>query len=138
MTKPESFIATTDYATLKNDDTDILFVTLPSSAIIPAADIITFTQDKAIGVASASIRSMINSSKDNIRYVSNTIAYSQAGGTVGGSPTNYEIYVTVHRVSDNIVRLSCFIPNPYGSTLSITGLSQTIVANVATFLPPFA
>lgn len=137
--KASDFIQTSDYATLKNDAKTTLTVTLPATASIGASSVGTWTSTTTVGVPGSSIRARISSSVGSTVYMMNTVAYSSStGATVSGMPIGYDIYATVHRVSATQVRLSVFIPNPYGDTMNITGLARTITAVIATFLPPFA
>ena len=137
--KPEEFIATTDYATLKNDNTAVLSVTLPSSLNISGYGFASYTDSANIGVPGSSIRAAIHSTKDNNWYVGTSIPpyIYLSGATVDGSSVGYDVVAIVSRVSPTVVRLYVTIKNPYSTTLSISGLSQTITARVATFLPPY-
>lgn len=138
MTKPSDFILTTDYATLKNDNKGSVSITLPSAILIPAAGIYSQSASIPIGVRGSSFRSRISSTKRTEQFVTNTVVYSySSGATVIGSPTNYDIFVTVTRANPTSLTLSVTIPNGFADPMSVTGLAQTITANVATFLPPF-
>lgn len=137
MTKPSNFILNTDYATLKNDADGYVSVALPSSLNIAAATTYSTSSSITLGVAGSDIRQRISTSKDNIWYTSRSILYaSSSGATVSGSPSSYDVVVTVSRTAPTTITLTVFIPNPYGSTMTITGLSQVISAYVATFIPP--
>ena len=137
MTQIEDFILNSDFATLKNDDDGILSVTLPNLLNVPAASTYTTSDSIVIGTAGSDIRQRISSSKDNIWYTSKSIMYtSSSGATVSGSPSSYDIVAAISRTGATTVTLTIFIPNPYGATLAISGLSQTITAYVATFIPP--
>lgn len=140
MTKPKDFIMSSDYATLKNDNSGRLSVTLPSSLNIPAATVQTYTDTVTMGVAGGALRARINSSKGDGWHAYPVVVYSSStGGSLPSFPgidIAYDIFVNVHRTSPTQVRLTVAIPNGWGETLSITGLSQTITAHVATFLPP--
>lgn len=135
MTKPENFITSSDYATLKNDAVGSLSVTLPSSTAVPGSTTVSWTDTITIGTPGSSIRSRVSSTKNGVVYAGNSVSfYSTTGGS--GPAADYYIYTAVHRVSATQVRLTVFIQNSYGSTQTITGLAQTITARVATFLPP--
>lgn len=137
--RPEDYLLTTDFATLKNDATGTLTVTLPNTLSIPGATTYQNGQDITIGTSGASFRARMGSTKNNKWYNSTTVVYAySSGATVDGSPSPYIVFTTLSKISADVVRLTVFIPNGYGSTMSISGLSQTITAVVATFLPPHA
>lgn len=138
--KPQDFIAISDFATLKNDNKGSITLTLPSSLSVAAASTASITSSLTIGAPGSSFRSRIIASVDNISYVATNVGYGRtSGATVSGFPVGYEVFVSVHRTSPTELSLIAFIPNPYGSTLSIkSGLAGTITAYVATFLPPYA
>lgn len=134
--KPEDFILTTDYATLKNDAVTSLSIVLPSSVIISAAGTAMYSATATAGSAGSSIRTQIMSTKDNKWFTMNTVNYVYFSGASPGG--NYVVYVSLSRTSATTIRLLVSIPNKTGSTMTITGLSQTITADIATFLPPFS
>lgn len=138
MTKPQNFILSTDYAALKNDGKATLSVTLPSSIVIPASTTQTWTSTVDVGTAGASIRSRITSTKDGLTWFGNTVSYYYStGSTVGGFSADYFIYVSVSRVGATSVQLTVFMPNQYGSSMTVSsGLARTITAVFATFIPP--
>lgn len=136
MTKPDNFILNSDYATLKNDAISSISLTLPSSTTVGARSVRIFSTDLEIGVAESSLRVRMMTTKDNIWRPLSTVSYVYpTGSSISGDPS-YLLYLCVNRVSPTTIRLSAFIPNQYPSTATITGLSQTITAYVATFLPP--
>ena len=137
MTKPSNFIMNTDYATLKNDAKGTLTVVLPASTSVAGATVASWTDTITIGEPGSSIRARIMSTKNNVVYCVNSVGYAYSTGG-SGPGTDYLIYATVLRISPTQIRLSVLIPNQYGSTQNITGLSQTISATVATFIPPVA
>lgn len=138
MNNSENFILTSDFATLKNDALGTISVTIPNVTSIPAATVYSWSNEIVIGAVGSSVRAVIYSSKDIRKFYSTTVFFSYMGGTVSGSPTSVDIFCYLHRTSKTTLRLTCFLQNPYGSTMTITGLSQTVTANFATFLPPFA
>lgn len=138
MTRPSLFNINSDFATLKNDNKGAVSITLPGSILIPASGIYAQSASIAIGVRGSSFRSRISSTKRPEQFVTNTVIYSYStGAIVSGSPSNYDIFVTVTRADPSNLTLSVTIPNGYNAPMSVSGLAQTITANVATFLPPF-
>ena len=135
MNDPNNFIVSTDFATIKNDDSDnTLSVTIPSSVVVAANSIYTQTSVVTVGSVASNIRARIQSSKDGRWVVGNSLSISRIRGDVIGF---YDIFVTVTRESATQVRLTAFIRN--GTTGSLTGEagSETFNAEVSTFLSPF-
>lgn len=137
MVKPSSFITSSDYATLKNDDSTIATVVFPASVAIAGSGSRTETFDVTIGAKGAINRIQISSSKDSSkRYVTQTLAYTRTG-TVGGFPTPYSILAFVSRTSATNLRCTVYVPNPSGSTLTTASGDETFVFYIDTFIPPF-
>lgn len=136
---PEDYILNSEYATLKNDTSGTLSVTLPNTLAIAAGGVATFTDTITLGVAGSSVRSRIMSTKDNNWLSMNSVLpyIYQSGATVSGTSQGYYVYVSANRVSPTEIRLLVTIPNNYGANMTISGLAQTITARVTTFLPPF-
>lgn len=140
MTKPESFIINSDYATLKNDATTTLSVTIPNSLSLAGVSIYTLTDTVTIGQRGSSIRSRIHSTMRDQWFVANQVTYSYMSGATHPlwGDLNYDIYVTVNRTSSTQLSLIVTILNGYDEPITINGAGQTITAKVATFLPPYA
>lgn len=137
MTKPENFTLTTDYATLKNDATTTLTLTLPGSLSIAAGNSYLLTTTASVGAAGASERSQIRSSKWTYYWLGNILSIAQ-DGLVGGSPANYLTVAELYRSSPTQVTAQVSIFNPYAGTLSTVAGDETFTFYVSTFLPPFA
>lgn len=134
MNDPNNFIVSTDFATIKNDDSDsTLSVTIPSSVVVAANSIYTQTSIVTVGSAVSNIRARIKSSKDGRWVVGSSMSIYRMG-----SPSFYDTLVTVTRESATQVRLTAFIRNGDPS-LALTGVSgaETFTAEVSTFLSPF-
>lgn len=134
--KPERFILTTDYATLKNDASAILSVTVPSSVTVAGNGVYSISSSASIGQIGASERSQIVSSKIGEVYSANIVVIYR-WGTESGLPAIYDINVDLSRTDANTLTLSATIMNPYSTTLQCESGSETFTAYVATFLPPF-
>lgn len=137
MTKPENFTLTTDYATLKNDATTTLTLTLPGSLSIAAGNSYLLTTTASVGAAGASERSQIRSSKWTYDWLGNILSVAQ-DGLIGGSPANYLTVAELYRSSATQVTAQVSIRNPYAGTLSTVAGDETFTFYVSTFLPPFA
>lgn len=136
--KPEQFILTSDYGTLKNDATGTITLSIPSGITIPSGDFREYSNTLTIGTINASTRIQITSSADpsnwtygNMREVilrirdSSSFEYDQS------------YVVNVERTSSTDIRMYIRIPNlsPFPFTI-ISGV-QTVTADIATFLSPF-
>lgn len=137
MTKPESFILTTDYATLKNDAKTTLTITLPGSQNITAGNTLLLTATATIGVAGASERAQIYSSKLTYYWAGNIVSIAR-DGLVGGSPSSYNTVAELYRSSATQVTAQVSIFNPYAGTLTTEAVDEVFTFAVATFIPPFA
>ena len=137
MNDPNNFIVSTDFATIKNDDSDNTpSVTIPSSVVVAANSIYTQTSIVTVGSAVSNIRARIKSSKDGRWVVGASLSMLRVGSS-GGVPAFYDTLVTVTRESATQVRLTAFIRN--GDIYPLTAVSgaETFSAEVSTFLSPF-
>lgn len=129
MNRPENFIITTDYATLKNDvSSATLSVTIPGSTVVPGNGIYSISDTITIGSQTSNIRARIRSSRDGRWLLGAAVSYD------GG----YNVLALVTRQSNTQVRLTAIIKNPYSLSLTIAPTSETITAVVSTFLSPFS
>jgi len=138
MTKPESFILTTDYATLKNDDQGTLTVIVPASLSVTASNTTVFSSTAPIGSAGAPMR--VSLSVTGLPVDNSLIADTMeivGEGTLSGSPQNWTIRAVCYRSSATNVSLRATIYNPDGATLILGNPQITISAKINTFLPPF-
>lgn len=143
MPKPESFIASTDYATLKNDAKGIVSVTAPGSIVIPGSvgsvgSYVAYQADLVIGATAAITRIQISSSKNgnNIQVTRNASGI-RTGVSLGFS-TIYSTTAFVYRISPTTVRCQVYTPNPQADPLTTEAGNETFTFYVNTFLPPFA
>lgn len=138
MTKPESFIANSDFPTLKNDNQDDATVVIPASISIPGNGYLEYHTDLPIGIIGAVASARISSDKDSsIWYQAQTVVYTRIGVN-GGISTPYNIAAFVWRPSANILRCQVQIPNPHPTMTTGAAVIETISFHVNTFLPPFS
>lgn len=137
MTKPENFIISSDYASIKNDGYDsTLTVVVPASVVVTAGSVYTVTALVTVGSSVSNIRARLYSSKNGNWYSTASLMIPRTG-VVSGSPAGYEVLSVVTRENATQVRLTAFIRNPYGATLTGAAGTETIQAEVNTFLSPF-
>lgn len=138
MTKPDSFIVTTYYPTLKNDGVFDATVAIPSSVSVPRNGYVEYHTDIVAGTQGAVASARISSSKDSgIWYQAQTIVYTRMGSDIMG-PSLYSIAAFVWRPSPTVLRCQVHIPNPLSNTLTGEAGAETISFHVNTFIPPFA
>lgn len=139
MPKPSKFITSTDYATLKNSQTGLTAtVTVPSSAVIPAGSYLEWHTDIQIAESCAMVACRISSSKNSSRWLVGNTTDMIRTGSLSGTPTTYDIFVFVWRVSANTMRFQATINNPtYGSPLTCAAGDETFSLYMYTFVPPF-
>lgn len=137
--RPEEFIINSDYATLKNDNSGSLSITLPNTLNIPGNTVYSTSSTITLGVQGSSVRARIMSTKDNNWYALNSVVpyIYTSGAVVSGSSVGYNVFVSLTRIDATTLRLLVTIPNNYGTTMAISGLAQTITGVVATFIPPY-
>lgn len=145
MTKPEDFILSTDYATLKNDATGITTVSIPASQVIPASigpngSYLEYHSDLEIGTIGALTRIQISSTKDsNAIYATRTADYGRTGSTPSGPGiSSYSVDAFLYRISPTTVRCQVYILNQYPEPLTTEAGVETITFYVNTFLAPYA
>lgn len=137
MSKPENFILTSDFATLKNDGEETTFVVMPSAISVTGNGSYSVSADIVMGTNGSITRSLIGSSKDSDKwYATNSISYLRTG-IASGSPAIYEIYAFVWRPNATTIRCQLHIQNPYSVTLTGATGAETISFVVNTYLPPY-
>jgi hypothetical protein len=133
MVKPSLFNLTTDYASLANDAGTTVSIISPGGAIIAGASFATYNFDTVIGKQASLNRIQISSSKNsNIRYSTQTLAYSRSG-----SPGPYTVLAYAFRTSPSTLRCRVYIQNPYIDTLTTEAGNETFTFHIDTFIPPF-
>lgn len=137
MTKPENFIMNTDYATLKNDAKTTFALTLTGGQVIGAGATLRVFSTQAIGVAGASERALIHSSKETNYWVGNILTISRTG-LVSGTPAAYQTVAELYRNSATELTAQVTIFNPYASALTAVSGDEVFTFVVSTFVPPFA
>lgn len=137
MTKPENFIGDSDYATLKNDAWALLTVTFPGSQAISGGGTLSFSDSTTAGVAGASERAQIYSSKIDLRYVGSILVVSRnATSSFGSIP--YSMVADLSRTGPNTLTASVTVVNNQAFTITTASGSEMFTFYVATFVPPFA
>lgn len=136
MTKINSFIESSDFATLRNDDNDSFTVVVPGSVSVAAGAHLTYTNDLEVGTKATSARVKIQSSRAPGDWYITSRGFNRTG-TLSGSPFGYTLYVNYYRISATKMRAEVSISNPYGSTLVTQSGAETFTFSVRTMILPF-
>lgn len=142
MSKPESFTATTDFATLKNDNFGSVSITIPASVSIPNTGVgstYTLSASFNVGVKGAVSRTRITSGRYGIT-TAGPLLISNSTGVYSGSPANYAIYAFLSRSSATTITCYITIQGDGASPGSLTTANtpETFTFYTNTFIPPFA
>lgn len=138
--RPEQFILTTDYGTLKNDATGTISLSIPTGATIPAFGFVEYSNTLGIGTRNAGTRVQMSLSSDSGNWTPGHIRevlLRARLNTTGNPVVDYYQVANLERIDPTTVRLYCRIGNPYNFSITIVSAAQTVTANVATFLSPF-
>lgn len=132
MVKPSQFILDTDYATLKNDTSNIAQVTIPANSVIPANGYTEHSVDIVAGLPGSLIQAQIGDTYMGQVIVGNQVVFDHS------TATPYSVLCMAYRINATTVRCTAYRPNPYNT--NTTGINQAITYTfyIDTFLPPFS
>lgn len=137
MNNPQDFDITSDFATLKNDNSGDISVTFPGSFSVPGNGLSQFTNTINIGTRGAALRTRASSSKDsNTWYVCSSLSYMRTGMS-GGFSASYSVVAAASRTSPTTITVVALVLNPYSGTLVTEAGNETFSFHLNTFLPPF-
>lgn len=140
MTKPESFILTSDQATLKNDGEGSLILPINGSPSIPPLGSFVYSTESSIGRRNAGIISEMNTNLYPSRWFLATSLFIvlRALYSIDGNTYDFPTTANLFRISPTVLILEARIYNElHDSSIQITGGYQTVTASVRTFLSPF-
>lgn len=138
--KPESFISTTDYATLKNDDFGIVQVTFPGGQFFSPGQEMTVTNTIDVGTINAGMRPRIAASRSGNRfYVCSSFSGRRVGWTDGAPPpeVTYTIRAALVRISPTTLEARVSVRNLLSGNLATQAIDEVFTFEVPTFLSPF-
>lgn len=135
--RPQQYIESSDYGSVKNDARGRISLTIPNGDTIPGnGGSRTWLAEMELGTRNASLRVQTLSSlrptewlPGQIRFIDMTVSGSFGAQTETGA-------VSVVRVSATRIRIYCTHFNFDNVTQTVVG-GQTITADVVTFLSPF-
>jgi hypothetical protein len=139
MTKPESFIFNSDYATLANDAEGTISITTSTGQVITPGSEYTFSSTITLGSRNAPTRSEMNTSAFPTIWIPTesldlliTVLYAIDGNTYDANTT-----ANIYRSSPTEITMAITVTNPFAFDITINGGVQLVTANVSTFLSPF-
>lgn len=130
--KASRFIEATDYATLKNDASDSLSVTLPNSiTLAQGAPNKVYRAEKTFGSSSSGWALTWNSTKYNY-------ALTGASIQISGKQDGYDAFVmgNVFREGNKFV-LEVTVPSSSWASTTWTQIGQTITVDIQALIDPF-
>lgn len=136
MPKAESFILTTDFATLKNDSLVPLSasINVPNAAVLPGNGYLQYSADITAGTVGAVTRvQMMSTRSAGLIQCSRTIHFTRTNASL----QTYTVTAFVWRTSPTNVRCQVYIPNPYSFNINLS-VAETVTFYLNTFIPPFA
>lgn len=138
MTKPEMFISTSDYATLKNDNSGILQLYIPTGDSVPIGGRTTYESFIDIGQRNAGLRVQNATDLYGNDYSPGTTLITYTTVTIDVfTGVLQTLYVNLERISPTRLRAYTNIDNNTGLSMTITGTPQTVTFDINTFLSPF-
>lgn len=130
--KPEEFELISDYASIGNDASAVLSVTVPSSVAIAGNGFVTYTNVVSVGVQGAVEIGSITSSKLSKDFPAPILSVER-----NGSAGPYTVRVWIGRTSATEVTLSAGIWNPNNFAMTGESGAETFTVRISTFIPPF-
>lgn len=143
MTKPNSTILASDFASLKNDQRKTVALYIGDSGTLAYGSSKVYEKFLDIGTLNSGLRGQMSSSLYPTVFWASLGILAPVTVTVyyGGSPVDtfaYNLPVVIERVSATTVRLKAiFYSYGVGVSMRITDGYQTITADIVTFLSPF-
>jgi len=140
MTKPNNLIASSDYATLKNDAIGTIDLYIGDSGVLAFGEVKTYEAFLDIGTQGSNIRSQIQTDVNGIIYSAPQLQITVEAtiSTIPETITDIPGTAFVERISPTRIRLAYnFYSLATGYTMRLTGKYQTVTADIATFLSPF-
>lgn len=133
----DSFISSSDFATLKNDIQPVMAsVFVPGNVTIPANGYVEWHTDVSAAFSNGSyIRSRNSSTKNGGLWITGlNISYIR---TSSAGPYNYTLLTTVYILSSGIIRCKAAVLNPYSLSMPTELGDETINFVINTLVPPF-
>lgn len=136
--KPEDFILTTDYTTIKNDGEESFTITIPGNSTIGAGVSRQWTQTKVVGTQGGFDLLQLSYTGQSVRYAGPITSVSRNGTAPGWGTVSYDIRLQVSRTSPTEITAVAEIFNFTSATLTTNSSAITFTFYVTTLRPPFA
>ncbi len=133
MTRIDNLIITTDFDTLRNDDSGQTAISIPGSQTIGGYGTLIQTADITLGKAESLLNVRVNSSKEGSHYypVAISTRFSRTG-----SRGVYGIFVACSHAGGNTIRATVIIPNPYGLSMVTASGTENFTFLIKTYNQP--
>lgn len=138
MPRIDGFIYSSDFDTLKNDDSGTGQVTVPGGATVAASTLGQWSTNVDVGQAEALLNVRVkNNVQGNKWYVAGmNLSFARSGTIPGPVVVGYNVIVNVAHTDSDTVRLLAVVQNPYGSTLTLSATSDIFDFSLRTYLAP--
>ena len=131
----------TDADTLKNNGGETVTVTIPASDTITGSNFKLYSEDIEVDSENQNVIVYMENNKDSGKsYLVNVGASGNftRTGTVSATPGfAYSLFPVSYRVGAETFRVGVLVPNPYGSTLTLTGSAEINTFKVRIFADTF-
>lgn len=133
-TRPQQFVVTTDFPTLKNNGVAQGTIVIPGSLVIPAGGTADGALDFTVGSIGSLSRGRIASSKNfGDWYTGQGIRFPRnSGGNL------YDVFAFIWRPSAGVTRFQVVIHNPYAFALTTEAGDDTIYFYSNQFVAPYS
>lgn len=137
--KSESFILSSDYASMKEYSGGTITLTMPASVTIGSGQEWSVSATLATGTAKASERTMIRPGGSTNFMLGHSLRMGFVYATqIAGNNVDGDIWANVWRSANGTVTARLSIFNPYSVSLTKTsGFTGTWTFRVRSFMPPF-
>lgn len=140
MPRIDNLQFTTDFDTLKNDDSTTATITIPASDVIAASTTKTYETSVAVGAAESLLLVSYNNNNDyplgDYSSVSTSIQTNREGTVGGVGGFGYSIVIRFAHSGGNIVRLTASIFNNNASPLTLASTADIYTFRIRSFKVP--
>jgi hypothetical protein len=137
MPRVDKLFLSTDFDTLKSDDSKTTTITITGGAGVAAGATATYSSTINVGQAESMIAAMANNSIDQVDGSYVALSVPLRSDRTGSAP--YSIVLRYSHLSGNTVRFVASIYNNSASPLTLSATSETFTIIVRTFrVPKFA
>lgn len=133
-TEPKKLLITSDFPSLKNDNTATGSIVIPGSLVLAGSASATAFIDVPSNANSSLSRGRIASTKNFTNWYTGQSIFFPRTGSLG----SYNVVAFIWRPSAGITRFQVLIQNPFNSSLTLEAGSDTIYFYTNQFVAPYA